>query len=804
MDMNNPGNYKYIRWLEDIKSEDINAVGGKNASLGEIANELGPSGIKIPQGFAVNVDAYRDFLKLNGLEKKIQYLIQDYEYGKIDLKKAGRFIRQVLLNANLPDQLVSELQKAYNQMGKSQGQKNVKVVVRSSATAEDLPEASFAGQMESFLNISGESSLFDACKHCYASLFTDRSISYREQKGFDHMQVELCLSIQEMIPADNGASGVLYTVHKESGFPDIILLAASWGYGDNVVKGMDNPDIYLFYKHLQKENQNCLPILEKILGYKRQKFISSESGEGGLKIVDLAPEQRGSFVLENDEIEHLGNLGHMVEEHFSRPMDIEWAKNGDNGEIVILQARPITGLPNEDTEMQIYRIQEEDRPILIGNSIGDGIVSGSVCVIEKHDDLNKHSNCPILVSEMANTSWLPVLYSTGTSGLITDFGGPNSHAATISRELGIPSILGTQKATQKLKHGQHVTVVCRKGDFGLVYDGIKNYEIYKISPGQIPRTDTKIRLNLSSGQEAFQWWRLPGDGVGTVDMDYILRRYIRIHPLALIYFPEISDSLTKRHIAKISKRFKDKTEYFISIFSAQVAKIAATQYPRPVIVKLNDLSGPEFQDLIGGKHFVSNDQGKAASSPEKCPNSDISSKQTLQLQLMAISYLRNILCFDNVQVMFSNCLSLDQASFFHELLEEQGLKQDGNTFQVHMSCDHPVNIFSAREYARYFDGLSVDQLDIPNLTRDLDDSSYSDLYPPQYSNTLLKVVEDLVTAGKSQNSEITLRGWSYDLYKSLLPYLAETGLDCLSVPPEALPPVKYWLSQAEKEMNKKK
>ncbi len=781
--------WNFVCLISEVDYSDFSEVGGKNASLGELKRVLEPKGGKVPEGLVVKASAFREFLRDNSLQAKISTAIEYYRQEQVSLQETGDRVRDLILSSKFPDPIAQEIMEGYQRLSNLCNNKDLDVAVRSSATAEDLPEASFAGQLDSFLNIRRPESLLKACRKCYASMFTDRAISYREKKGFDHLHTALCISIQEMIKASEGCSGVLFSIHKESGFKDIIVFSAAFGFGENIVEGMDNPDIYLIYKpFLGKEH--CQPIIEKMLGYKHRKYVQSETEEN-LELVKLSAWERNSFVLEDKDILQLSYWARMIEDHFKMAMDIEWAKDGNTGELYCLQARPITDSPeSEKKQLKVFKLKESARPILIGTSIGDGIVPGRVCLVEGGQDVHSLRGCQIIASEMANTLWLPIMQESRTQGLITDFGGPNSHAATISRELGILSVVGTQKATQVLKSGQDITIVCRKGDFGLVYDGLKGYETLHINPEEIPETNMKVRINLFSGQEAFQWWRLPSDGVGQVELNYILSQYIKVHPMALTNFDDLPESVIKSQIEKLSRPYQKRTDYFVQQICSQLAKMAAIQYPKSVIVKLNDLSGREYSELKGGQHFESD-----IGYNEVLGFKDIRSRITSDLELQAIKYLREKMFFDNIHLMIPACDSVEQAKEMLYNLAEKGLPADKEGFKVYLYCQCSQNISQAEDLADLFHGLSIDIEHVLPIAQDL---GFIGL---KGERGLTKAVEEilgrLINAGRDKKAEITLHGCILEEYRDLIPYLVDSGLDCLSVSPESLPVIKQWLFEQE-------
>ncbi|MGD9302348.1 MAG: phosphoenolpyruvate synthase, partial [Desulfobacterales bacterium] len=584
MKENDPNNL--IGWFEDLGADDVAVVGGKNASLGEMIRALKREDIRVPDGFATTSEAYRDFLHANDLEQKIQDRLDDLHQGKQPLEKIGKSIRRLFARAAFPEKTAQAIGEAYDHLAGRYDDENVDVAVRSSATAEDLPEASFAGQQETFLNITGVDELLEACRKCYASLFTDRAISYREEKGFDHMKVALSVGVQKMVRADKGGSGVMFTLDTDTGFRQAVVINAAWGLGENVVQGTVTPDEYIVFKSLLGKS-DFKPIIGKTLGDKEKKMVYARGGSRTTRNINASKKERRTFVLSDDKILQLAHWGCVIEEYYGKPMDIEWAKDGHSGALFIVQARPETVQSQKQTGMmKSYNLKETGRRIVTGLAIGDEISAGKVCLIKSADDIDRFEDGTILVTEMTDPDWVPIMKKA--KGIVTDYGGRTSHAAIVSRELGIAAVVGCGEATESLNDDQEITISCAEGDQGHVYDGILDFEASEISLEDIPDTQTEIMMNMASPAAAFRWWRLPAKGIGLARMEFIINDMIKIHPLALVHFDQLEDKTAKKTIREMTRGYEDKGDYFVDHLARGLGKIAASQYPQAVIVRMSD------------------------------------------------------------------------------------------------------------------------------------------------------------------------------------------------------------------------
>ncbi|HJU27749.1 MAG TPA: phosphoenolpyruvate synthase, partial [Candidatus Binataceae bacterium] len=589
-----------IAWFADEGSSDIARLGGKNASLGEMTRNMRQRGISVPDGFAVTAEAYWTFIDANELRPSIAARLAEIKAQKISLAAGAREIRRAIGRAQFPPAMADAIRAAYGKLSKAAEKKDLDVAVRSSATAEDLPDASFAGQQESFLNIRGDNNLLDAVRRCFASLFTDRAIVYRDNHGFDHMRVALSVGVQRMVHSDKGSAGVMFSIDTETGFPNTVLISASWGLGEAVVQGMVEPDEYVVFKPLLNQS-GFAPIVEKTLGAKARKVVYGV-GRKPTRLVNTSKNERERFVLDTDDILKLAKWAVAIESHYGRPMDIEWARDGDTGELFIVQARPETVQSRKEADsLKTYTIKSKGERLLSGLAIGDAIAAGTVCRLRSPAEIEKFKDGAILVTEITDPDWMPIMKRA--TAIITDHGGRTSHAAIVSRELGLPAIVGAGDATRVLASGRDVTVSCAEGDTGYVYDGIGEFEERDVTLENIAATKTKVMLNMANPAAATRWWRLPADGIGLARMEFIINNMVKIHPMALVKFDELKHGTDRRQIMRLTRGFDDKTQYFVDTLAYGIARIAASRYPHPVIVRMSDFKTNEYAQLIGGSGF---------------------------------------------------------------------------------------------------------------------------------------------------------------------------------------------------------
>lgn len=770
---------KYIRFFEDLRIKDVPSVGGKNASLGEMISSLKKEGIKVPLGFATTAKAYFAFLQTNGLIEKL------FSKKKKTLRISGAEIRKLIVRGRFPEDLEQEILEAYRKLSKHYKEKHVDVAVRSSATAEDLPDASFAGQQETFLHITSEKALLEACKKCFASLFTDRAIAYREEKGFAHDQVALSIGVQKMIRSDLGASGVMFTLDTETGFRDVVVIDAAFGLGENVVQGTIEPDEYMVYKPLLGK-KNIVPIIEKNLGTKALKMIY---GKKGTKNIKTPPKQAEQFVLTDKEILQLALWGAVIEKHYKKPMDIEWAKDGKTEQLYIVQARPETVQSQKQPNVfKTYSIKKKGKKLIQGLAIGQAIVAGKVQVIKSVSKIKEFIPGSILVTEMTSPDWVPIMKLA--AGIITDHGGRTSHAAIVSRELGLPAIVGTSEGTRVLKNGQEITLSCAEGDTGVVYDKTTDFVAKEIDLKKLPKISTDIMLNLASPNEALRFWQLPVKGVGLARMEFIINNHIKIHPMALVHFEKVKDVKARKEIEQLTHTYRDKKEYFIQNLALGIAKIAASVYPYPVIVRMSDFKTNEYANLIGGQVFEPKEEnpmlGFRGASRYYSPRY----REGFALECSAIKRVREKMGFTNVLIMIPFCRTTGEADKVLKVLAEEGLKRGQKGLEVYVMCEIPSNVILAEEFADRFDGFSIGSNDLTQLILgvDRDSQDLASLFDER-NEAVMKSLREVIRIARRKKCKIGICGQAPSDYPDFAAFLVEEGINSISLNPDSVIPV---------------
>ena len=784
-------------WFEQLSRGDVGLVGGKNSSLGEMIQALGTKGIRIPPGFATTSDAFRRYLIANDMTAFIADHLADLVAGRITLHTAGTKIRAKIASGEWPADTEADIRAAYRELGQRTGRAEPSVAVRSSATAEDLPDASFAGQQETYLNIRGEADLLLACRRCYASLFTDRAITYRTLKGFDHEKVALSVGVQLMVRADTGGSGVMFSIDTESGFDKVVLINAAWGLGENVVQGTVDPDEYQVYKPFLK-NPGLVPIVAKSIGAKEKKMIYAKGTDGPTRNVPTSKAEREAFVLSDTEIVELARLACIIEDHYGQPMDMEWARDGDTGEMYIVQARPETVRSRTDIgSLKTYRLKETGAKLLEGLSVGEAIATGEVCVLETAADIDRFVDGSILVTSTTDPDWVPVMKRA--SAIITDHGGRTSHAAIVSRELGLPAIVGTGNATHLLHDGQEVTVSCAEGDHGYVYAGIAEFEIEEVHLHEVPATRTKVMLNLANPAAAARWWRLPVDGVGLARMEFVINNAIRVHPLALTRFDQLTDEAARDAITKLTRGYEDRTEYFVDKLAMGLSRIAATWYPHPAIVRMSDFKTNEYAELLGGRQFEPHEENPMIGFRGASRYYSDKYRDGFALECKAIKRMREQMGFDNVIVMIPFCRSPDEADKVIAEMAKNGLTRGENGLQVYVMCEIPSNVVLAAEFAKRFDGFSIGSNDLTQLTLgvDRDSESLADLFKED-NPAVLWMIEEVIKRAHAANAKVGLCGQAPSNDPGFAKLLVAAGIDSISVTPDSFLSVKANVAAAEK------
>ena len=797
---------QYIMWFEDININDVPEVGGKNASLGEMIGSIRKEGIRIPNGFATTAKLYWDFIDNNRMKSKIESLLQELVRGEKKLSQVGGAIRQLFLDASFPPEIAKDITEAYEELSKRYGRSEVDVAVRSSATAEDLPGASFAGQQESYLNVRGKEQLLNACKKCFASLFTDRAITYRKEQGFEHMKVALSIGIMKMVRSDLAGSGVMFTIDTETGFPKTIIINAGLGLGEYIVKGEINPDRYVVFKP-PLDNQKMVPILEKVVGSKEKKLVYAEKGDNTTRNVETTQQEREAFVLTNQEILQLARWGLRIEEHYKRPMDIEWAKDGELNELYIVQARPETvqSRIKESSELMTYNLKEQGKELITGLSIGQAIATGKVCKILDPANIDQFKKGDILVTKMTDPDWVTIMKDA--SGIITDFGGRTSHAAIVSRELGIPAIVGTEKATEILLPDQAITMSCAEGETGHVYEGILKFEKTKVDIKGIPKTKTQIMMNMASPDAAFRWWRLPCEGIGLARMEFIINNVIKIHPMALVKFNSLEDEQAISQINELTKGYVDKTEYFVDNLAKGIARIASAQFPYQVIVRMSDFKSNEYANLIGGKAFEPKEDNPMLGFRGASRYYSDRYKGGFALECRAIKRAREEIGLTNVVVMIPFCRTIEEAKNVVKVMAENDIERGKNGFEVYVMAEIPSNIILADKFSEYFDGFSIGSNDLTQLVLGIDRDSAELAYLFDERNEAVRdFIQNLIkTAHAHQPSrKVGICGQAPSDYPDFAAFLVRLGIDSISVNPDSVIEVKKCVAETEKELNEKK
>ncbi|MFM0511651.1 phosphoenolpyruvate synthase [Paraburkholderia sp. RL17-373-BIF-A] len=785
-----------VVWFEELRRADVPRVGGKNASLGEMVANLSEQGVKVPPGFAVTADAYRQFIEANGLQKTVSSVLGEFAGGKLSLAEAGESIRRAILRGDWPEETAQAIRSAYDELNRRIGQHDMDVAVRSSATAEDLPDASFAGQQETYLNIRGGRALLDACRRCYASLFTDRAISYRQAKGFDHLKVALSVGVQRMVRSDLSGAGVMFSIDTETGFDNVVLINAAWGLGENVVQGAVDPDEYEVFKPLLSD-PSLSPIIGKKLGEKALKMLyTSDSGQP-TRNVPTSKAERAAFVLSDEEILALSRWACVIERHYGQPMDIEWAKDGQTNEMFVVQARPETVQSRrEASAVKTYRIKKAGRKLLSGVSVGEAVATGKVCVIENPGEMGRFVDGAILVARTTDPDWVPIMRRA--SAIVTDHGGRTSHAAIVSRELGLPAIVGATRATHLLHDEQEVTVCCAEGREGFVYEGIADYEVEDIDFDSIPATRTKVMLNLANPAAAFRWWRLPADGVGLARMEFVVSNHIKIHPMALVRYDSLKDDAAKRTIDELTAGYEDRTEYFVDRLARGLGRIAAVQYPHPVVVRMSDFKTNEYANLIGGSEFEPKENnpmlGFRGASRYYSPRY----REGFALECRAIRRLRNEMGFRNVIVMIPFCRSTKEADRVLEVMAENDIRRGEAGLEVYVMCEIPSNIILAKAFAQRFDGFSIGSNDLTQLTLgvDRDSAELAELFDEQ-DEAVRWMIQNVITQAHKAGADVGLCGQAPSDQPEFAGFLVECGIDSMSVSPDSFIAVKRRVATAE-------
>ena len=798
-----------VLWLNEIGLKDIAKVGGKNASLGEMIGHLTSKGIRVPEGFAVTTKAFRLFMESAQLEGKVREIINGLDPDDpVDVAARGANVRKVFLDAEFPDELRREIAFSYWQLGRKLNMETPSVAIRSSATSEDLDGASFAGQHETILNVRGEFAVMRAIRQCFASLFTDRAIAYRSHKGFDQIDNELSVGVQRMVRSDLSCSGVIFTLDTESGFDKVVYITGSWGLGEMIVQGAVNPDQFYVFKPVLGKAED--PIVEKKLGSKQHKLVYASKGSGMMD-AEVPERDRQRFVLDDKDIITLAKWACIIEDHYGKPMDIEWAKDGITGELYIVQARPETvHAAKTENVLETYVLEERGEVVIKGEAVGHKIGKGAVKVLESAFEISEFKKGEVLVTDKTDPDWEPIMRNA--SAIVTDRGGRTCHAAIVSRELGIPCIIGTGRGTKVLRNGQLVTADTSEGE-GRVYEGELKFRVDRTDLSHMPETRTKIMMNVSVPEHVFTQGRIPCDGVGLARLEFIIAAHIGIHPLALVEFQKLKErARTEPEIAKIVDEIEERTQgydnkedYFLEKLAWGVGKIGATFYPRDVIVRLSDFKTNEYASLLGGKLFEPTEFNPMIGWRGASRYYDERFKAAFRLECIALKRVREKKGLTNIKVMVPFCRTPDEGRKVIKTMAEFGLKQGENGLEVYVMCEIPSNVVLAEEFADVFDGFSIGSNDLTQLMLGLDRDSelVSHLYDER--NPAVKtMIASAIKTLKKKGKKIGICGQAPSDFPEFAEFLVECGIDSISLNPDSVIKTRLLVAEKEKKLQRQK
>lgn len=778
-----------VLWLDQVCLSDVPLVGGKNASLGEMIQHLLPQGVNVPMGFATTAFAYRYFLQSTGLEAKLRQIFADLDVEDVNnLRQRGKKVRSLILETPFAFELESAIANAYQALCQRYGAA-ADVAVRSSATAEDLPDASFAGQQETYLNVSGTKGVLEACKKCFASLFTDRAISYRQRQGFDHFSIALSVGVQKMVRSDLATSGVMFSIDPETGFANAVLISAAYGLGENVVQGVVNPDEYVVFKPTLK--QGFRPILEKRLGTKAFKMVYAD-GPKLTKNLPVPPVEQRQFALSDAEVLQLADWACLIEDHYSgvrqvfSPMDIEWAKDGDTGLLFVVQARPETVQSQKSKNvLRSYQLQEPGQVLVKGRSVGEAIAQGKARVILDTRKLEHFRAGEVLVTDKTDPDWEPIMKRA--SGIVTDQGGRVCHAAIIARELGIPAIVGTENSTASLKTGQAVTVSCAEGDEGRVYKGLVPFEVKEVPLETLPQTRTQLMMNVGNPGEAFGLAAIPNQGVGLARLEFIIANHIKVHPLALIHYHTLADPEVRDQLADLTALYDDKPRYFVDKLAQGVGMIAAAFHPKPVIVRLSDFKTNEYANLLGGRPFEPKEENPMLGWRGASRYCDDRYREGFALECQAMKRVREDMGLTNVILMVPFCRTPEEGQAVIAEMANHGLVQGEKGLEVYVMCELPSNVILADQFAQVFDGFSIGSNDLTQLTLGLDrDSALVARLFDERHEAVKRMVQMAIATVKKHSRKIGICGQAPSDYPEFARFLVEQGIDSMSLNPDSV------------------
>ena len=791
---------KFILWFNELSIEDVPIVGGKNASLGEMYMNLTKKGVKVPNGFAVTAYAYDYFIQKAGIKNELKKILSDLDKSKKNLAVVGKKARETILRAEIPNELKNEITNSYKKLCRQYGI-NTDVAVRSSATAEDLPDASFAGQQETFLNIRGEHALIDATKKCFASLFTNRAISYRVDKHFNHFKVSLSVGVQKMVRSDKACSGVMFSIDTETGFKNAVLINGSYGLGENIVLGAVNPDQFYVFKPMLGEGFK--PIISKKLGSKKIKMIYSKNKSKPTINVRVPEKERLSFVLNDNEILKLAKWACIIEDYYSKkarkfkPMDMEWAKDGITSRLFIVQARPETVQSQKNVNiLEEYILKQKSQVITTGLSVGTKIGAGKAHVIRSAKEIGSFKVGEVLITEKTDPDWEPIMKIA--SAIVTNKGGRTAHAAIVARELGIPAIVGTERGTEIIKTGTDVTVSCAEGEVGRVYKGKLKFEIRKIDLKRLKRPRTKIMMNVGNPDQAFEFSFIPTDGVGLAREEFIISSYIKVHPLALLRYNQLKDRKVKAIIDELAYPYKSKVDFFVEKLAQGVAMIAAVFYPKDVIVRMSDFKTNEYANLIGGSEFEPKEENPMLGWRGASRYYAGSYREAFGLECMAMKKARDEMGLKNIKLMIPFCRTVEEGKAVISEMKKYGLVQGKNGLEIYVMCEIPSNVILADDFAKIFDGFSIGSNDLTQLTLGLDRDSelISRLYDER-NPAVKRLIWEVIHKAKRNKVKIGICGQGPSDHPDFAQFLVKCGIDSISLNPDTV--LKTTLSILEME-----
>ncbi|OGZ79418.1 MAG: phosphoenolpyruvate synthase [Candidatus Staskawiczbacteria bacterium RIFOXYD2_FULL_37_9] len=804
-----------ILWFSEIGINDVPKVGGKNASLGEMIGNLAVKGVSVPNGFATTAEAYFNFLTQTGLDKKIETVLKDLDFHNLkQLSEKGKAVRELIIGAELTQDLKDDILSAYAKLSQNYKVENTDVAVRSSATAEDLPGASFAGQQETYLNIAGPENVLFAVKKCFASLFTDRAIVYRQEMGFSHTKVGLSAGVQKMVRSDLGASGVMFSCDTESGFGDVVLINASYGLGENVVQGAVEPDQYYVFETTLKKGFK--PVIEKKIGSKLVKMVYTKNAKQPTKNIATTKKEREIFVLNNEEILNLAKWSMIVEDHYQKSMDMEWAKDGRDGKLYIVQARPETVQSRKNLKvLENYVLQTTNyklQTIANGMSVGSKIGSGKTNKILSAKDIEKFKKGEVLVTVATDPDWVPAMKLA--SAIVTDSGGRTCHAAIVGRELGVPVIVGTGNGTKNIKAGQEVTIDCSQGEDGKVYEGIIPFEIKKTDISNIANTKTKILMNVGEPSNAFNLSFIPNDGVGLAREEFIIINSVKVHPNALINYKTLKPALKKK-IDALTLGYADKTQFYIDKLAEGVGTIGSAFYPKPVIVRFSDFKTNEYRSLLGGELYEPKEENPMIGFRGASRYYDKKFKDGFVLECKAIKKVREEFGLDNIIPMVPFCRTLDEGRKVVQIMEENGLKRDPfvanapqgdidfKSLKIYVMCEIPANVILAEQFLEIFDGFSIGSNDLTQLTLGLDrDNSELSSIGNEKNEAVKELIEEAIRVCQNNEKYIGICGQGPSDFPDFAKFLVELGIESISLNPDSVLKTKIAISETEKKLNK--